>query len=250
MLHWQVSLLDYHGRMDVAHHSGKSHANADGPSHFPLPNDGNNLAAELDPDDAIEVGTVTIGGILLTTPGDLVSGRAPFPALLPASGSPLAVERGDHQKSTATGLDLEEEVEELEMAAGLVFGNMELDEEISFYPEVCVFGTVTVVISMWSLTDTLHQAITKGYKADPVFHNLYDALVKNDLEVLNEDTDSEIWVNAKQGNFCLLDGLIYRRKAFSPVSSSRIQELESLFSIPVTMNLWSATLLLNGPLEI
>jgi hypothetical protein len=46
MLDWQVSLLDYQGRMDVAHHSGKSHANADGPSHFPLPNDSNNLAAE------------------------------------------------------------------------------------------------------------------------------------------------------------------------------------------------------------
>lgn len=52
MLRWQLALQEHWGRMKIIHRAGVAHANADGLSRMPLPNDESNPASDLTGDSA------------------------------------------------------------------------------------------------------------------------------------------------------------------------------------------------------
>ena len=53
MLRWQTALQTYRCSMTIVHRAGKSNANADGPSRNALPNNPENPAADLTPDEQL-----------------------------------------------------------------------------------------------------------------------------------------------------------------------------------------------------
>ena len=108
MIRWQAAIQDYRGRMTIVHRAGRLNANADGPSRAALPNTPDNPAANLEVDDTIE-----IGGITLRSSRHDRLGPSFY---LPAPSSPSALEEGGLVSHHTTPTTPQTEIAQTEIA--------------------------------------------------------------------------------------------------------------------------------------
>lgn len=208
LIRWQAAIQAFRGRMTIKHRAGMLNDNADGPSRAPLPNDRANPAADLDPDQSIEIRGATMGTALTQ-------------ALLLAS---LAFEGGG-------------QAEPLGESSLRDFLRADAPAEDDWAPLPVTENAEVRLASITTsgLSPDFAKQVIQAYTKDKVFSVVLKAVQENDPS-LQQVKDSvalppTVVKDLKAGRFYVLDKLLYRR--------------DGLTSALVVTNIWLQTQILD-----
>ena len=188
LVRWQAALQAYHGRITIKHRAGKLNFNADPPSRDPLPNDATNPAADLDPDQTIEIGGLQFS---LEYDEDYVS------------PCPLLLGERDAEANSISRLDF-------------LSHQVELPDP-PFYQDSETAEVKLAAIASSGLGPEFARAIHDGYQADESFKKLYEFLQDSSegletFKAKHKDTlGRSIVKSLDEGGLFILDSLVYRR---------------------------------------
>lgn len=190
LIRWQAAIQAYRGRITIRHRAGTMNDNADGPSRAPLPNTHSNPAADLDPDQSIEIGGIAF---------DLAAGSPTLSlasSLLGEGGEPDERGSGELQQ----WLDSPSSSRALQQAP--VDPPANADDRV---------GGITSA----GLSRDFAQRLTKAYHDDDVFSKVLK-LVKDNAKSIDqiksdEDLPPNVMKDIRAGRFYVLDDLLYRR---------------------------------------
>lgn len=190
LIRWQAAIQAFRGRMTIKHRTGTLNDNADGPSRAPLANDRSNPAADLDPDQSIEIGGIT-----------LVSSTAPALRLAPL----LFGEGGQAEPSSGSANRVS------------AYLYQEAIEPDSWSPmPISTDGDVRLAsITTSGLSSDFAKQLKEAYAKDKVFAVVLEA-VSDNTKTLKEVKSTTtlpptVVKDLNAGRFFVLDDLLYRR---------------------------------------
>lgn len=189
---WQAAIQAFRGRMTITHRAGTLNDNADGPSRAPLANDRSNPAADLDPDQTIEIGGLSVDttvkeGLLLAS-------------LLFGGGGAAEPPEVESSLSSFLSSTTPTETPETEWQPMPISADADLR---------------VASITTSGLSPDFAKQVSEGYNKDPVFSVVLKAVKEND-KTLSEVKASVslpplVVRDLKAGRFFVLDNLLYRR---------------------------------------
>ena len=207
MIRWQVGIQDYHGQFEIVHRAGAEHANADGPSRNPLPNDESNPAS--DTRRVISVGGVTF---------DRVS-QYEKQAWFPQPGTAASFVQGESaQPDASANSALEEHETDKHDSIGVQAGWAELDRRHLALPTgtlaVARIGLVRPPVQVGasitaSIAEGTQEDVTQGYQRSPEAKSVLAALQQEDDSLLIPEAHSSLRTALKKRRLHLLGGIIY-----------------------------------------
>lgn len=197
LIRWQAAIQGYRGRITIKHRPGLQNSNADGPSREPLDNTRTNPAADLDPNQTIELGGVHIERPSLFGEGGTVQ-----------QPHPVETMRESNTMSRDNRLPCEDG------------GN---DTSSDAWPAHLTADAVVAAIAYTGLAPEISTRLRRAVKADEIFSRLLHELEQStasdggptDATSLEESLPTAVVRDLKQGRYHLLGGLLYRRTGLS-----------------------------------
>lgn len=202
LIRWQAAIQAYRGRITIRNRSGALNDNAGGSSRAPLPNDRSNPAADLDPDQSIEIGEIAFENI--------------------------------HNECLCRGIAVLLVGEEEVALSGHIC--QYLDRDGSIEPDEYPFVTnseaeaVMASVTLSVLDNSFARSVEDAYQSDKELSAIYVALRDNskDYESIKDSqvVRPEVLKDLKLGRLFVLESLFYRRTGLAPalvVLDSRLQ---------------------------